>query len=142
FSYFLTRASVCSRLGLGRPPGGGSAARFDKEAQRVAVGCSCCGAIRPHAIHGGKHFPLLQHRREIRRSARGPLDLKMDQTVERDRCRHLALDKRVELADVAGYYRRQPKRPAGIPPRQAAGNMYLTAMADALAKGGRRGLGK
>ena len=49
----------------------------------------------------------------------GPLDLKVDQTVERNRCGDLALDVGIDFADIASHHGNKPQGTTGIAPGQA-----------------------
>jgi hypothetical protein len=111
--------------------------RFDQQPERVSLwrpgGC----AIWAYPIHGGEHLALLEHCGQLGTLASASLDLEVHEPIERDRRRNLALDKRVDVADVTRHNRNEPERAAGIAPRQSPGHAELAAVADPVPVEGR-----
>lgn len=106
--------------------------RLDQQSERVPLRRTCGRPIRPHPVDSRQHLPVLEHRRQARRVTPGPLDLEVHQSIERNRRRYLALDERIDLADVPRHDRYEPERAVGIAPGQTAGDPELTTLADTV----------
>jgi hypothetical protein len=111
--------------------------RFDQQPERVPLwrpgGC----AVWADAIHGGEHLALLEHCGQLGGVAAASLDLEVHKPIERDRRRNLALDKRIDVADVTRHNRYEAERAAGVAPRQSSGHSDLAAVADPVLDEGR-----
>ena len=116
----------------GTGPHGHCVRRFDQQPERVPLrGPGGC-AIWAHAIHGGEHLALPEHCGQFRAVAAASLDLEVHKPIERDRRWDLALDKRVDVADVTRHNRNEPERAAGVAPRQSSGHSELAAVANSV----------
>jgi hypothetical protein len=111
--------------------------RFDQQPERVPLGRPGGCAIWAYAIHGGEHLALLEHCGQLGGVAAAPLDLEVHKSIERDRRRNLALDKRIDVADVARHNRHEAERATGVAPRQSSGHSKLAAVADPAPDEGR-----
>jgi hypothetical protein len=118
------------RRQTGTGPSGHCVRRFDQQPERVPLGRPGRRAIWAYAIHGGKHLALLEHCRQLDGVAAASLDLEVHKPIERDRRRNLALDKRIDVADVTRHNRNEAERAAGVAPRQSPGHSELAAVAD------------
>ena len=125
------------RRQTGTGPHGHCGRRFDQQPERVPLrrpgGC----AIWAYAIHGGEHLALLEHCGQLGGVAAAPLDLEVHKPIERNRGRNLALDKRIDVADVARDNRNEAERATGVAPRQSSGHSELAAVADPAPDEGR-----
>jgi hypothetical protein len=121
----------------GTGPHGHCVRRFDQQPERVPLGCSGGCAIWAYAIHGGKHLALLEHCGQLAAVASASLDLEVHEPIERNRRRNLALDKRIDVADVTRYNRNEPERAAGVAPSQSSGYSERAAVADPVPAEGR-----
>ena len=125
------------RRQTGTGPHGHCVRRFDQQPERVPLGRPGGCAIRAYAIHGGEHLALLEHCGQLGGVAAASFDLEVHKPIERDRRRNLALNKRVDVADVARHNRNEAERAAGIAPRQSSGHSELAAVADPAPDEGR-----
>jgi hypothetical protein len=111
--------------------------RFDQQPERVPLrrpgGC----AIWAYAIHGGEHLALPEHCRQLRAVASASLDLEVHKPIQRDRGRNLALDERVDVADVTRHNGDEAECAAGVAPRESSGHSELSAIADPVLVEGR-----
>ena len=121
------------RLDLARRLGGRRG--FREQTNRVALGRAGGRSVRAHPVDRRQQLAAPEHGGEVRAILRGPLHLEVHDAVERNRRRHLALDERVVLADVASDDRREAQRAGGVPPRQPAGDRDAAAAADAVTMG-------
>ena len=121
----------------GTGPHGHCVRRFDQQPERVPLGRPGGCAIWAYAIHGGEHLALLEHCGQLGGVAAAPLDLEVHKPIERDRRRNLALDKRIDVADVTRHNRNEAERAAGVAPRQSSGHSELSAIANPVLVEGR-----
>jgi hypothetical protein len=125
------------RRQAGTRPHGHCVRRFDQQPERVPLGRPGGCAIWADPIHGGEHLALLEHCRQLGAVPSASLDLEVHEPIERDRRRNLALDKRVDVADVTRHNRNEPERAAGVAPRQSSGHSEVAAVANPAPAEGR-----
>jgi hypothetical protein len=124
------------RRQAGTSPHGHCVRRFDQQPERVTLGRPGGCAKWAYTIHGGKHLALPEHCRQLGALASASFDLEVHEPIERDRRRNLALDKRIDVADVTRHDRNEPERAAGVAPGQSSLHPELAAVADpTLAEG-------
>ena len=85
--------------------------------------------VRAHAIDSRQHLTLLKGHGELS-VAHGPLNLEMNQAIERNQGWDLALDEGIDFTDVPHHDRHEPKGATGIAPCEPCGNTDLLAIAD------------
>jgi hypothetical protein len=86
--------------------------------------------VGAHAVDGREDLTFLKGHGQFA-VADGPLDLEVDQTIERDRGRYLALDERIDVADVAHHDGNEAQRVARIAPCESGWDADLLAVANA-----------